>query len=151
MNNFLTVGFEDLQLGLSSGQSSGYNSAFDVSERLLLPIHDGFLKDSPTLNVGVSGRGVQWINENEPDIFNNEAYLKYCDFYGYEPKQESRPSKLKFLNTELQINDDRPIGTPILIDEDFLGHRIIYFDKWVYAVGHTEDFFKLMEAGKLCK
>ena len=149
MNNFLTVGFEDLQLGLSSGQSSGYNSAFDVSERLLLPIHDGFLKDSPTLNVGVSGRGVQWINENEPDIFNNEAYLKYCDFYGYEPKQASRPSKLKFLNTELQINDDRPIGTPILIDEDFLGHRIIYFDKWVYAVSHTEDFFELMEAGKL--
>ena len=71
-----------------------------MSQKDFAPNSRWISKDSPTLNVGVSGRGVQWINENEPDIFNNEAYLKYCDFYGYEPKQASRPSKLKFLNTD---------------------------------------------------
>ena len=56
------------------------------------------------------------------------------------------PTRLEELNADArQFDDDRPAKQILLVQEDFLGHRILYFEGTLYACSRDKDFVEEMQ------
>ena len=148
MNNFLTVSYEDAVKTLTTNRATGSMRALAKS----LDISD--FKEvyglSATFNTGQIGRGITYFKKYFPEIFDNKFLNQYCEFYGYSNHSVSSPTRLDELNVHAkQFDDDRPVKQILLVQEDFLGHRILYFEGTLYACSRDKDFVEEMQKGNV--
>lgn len=149
LENFLTVSFEEMVQFPVVGKSS-YSSIDDASRLLNVEFSREYLGNSPTFSRGLAGRGVEWIKRYRPDYAKNKWYLKYCEYYGYDPLVGGIPKNLKRINNKrFQLHDGRPVDVPQLVEESFLNHRILYFNGKIYAIESDKDFFECLEASSV--
>ena len=111
---------------------------------------EGVYGQSATFSTGQIGRGLTYFKKYFPKIFDNKFLNQYCEFYGYSNQSVSPPTRLNELNVHTkQFVDDRPVKQILLVQEDFLGHRILYFEGTLYACSRDKDFVEEMQKGNV--
>ena len=150
MNNFLTVSYEDAVNTLTKNHVTG--SMHAIADSLGIIDFEGVYGDSATFNTGQIGRGLTYFRQYYPEIFDNKFFNQYCEFYGYPTQSVSPPTRLDELNADArQLDDDRPTKKLLLVQEDFFGYRILYFEGKLYACPRDKDFVEEMQRGNaLC-
>ena len=148
LNNFLTVSYEDAVNTLTKNHATGSMRA--MVDSFGINDFEGVYGDSATFNSGKIGRGLSYFKEHYPEIFDNKFFNQYCEFYGYSTESVSPPTKLDSLNSNVkQGDDDRPAKKLMLVQEDFQGYRILYFDGMLYACPREKDFLTEMQRGNV--
>ena len=148
MNNFLTISYEDAVNTLTKNQATG--SMRVVVDTLGITDFEEVYGDSATFNTGQIGRGLTYFKQNYPEIFENKFFNQYCEFYGYSIQSVLPPTKLGLLTSDVkQGEDDRPAQKLMLVQEDFLGYRILYFEGMLYACPREADFITEMQRGNV--
>jgi hypothetical protein len=148
MDNFLTVSYEDAVNTLLKKRANG--SMHALAKCLNINDFTDIYGQSATFNTGQIGRGLTYFKKHYPEIFNNKFFKQYCEFYGYSTQSVSPPTRLDDLNADLrQLDDDRPVNKLLLVQEDFLGYRILYFNGTLYACLRNKDFVEEMQKGNV--
>ena len=148
MNNFLTVSYEDAVDTLTKNHATGSMRA--IVDSFGINDFEGVYGESATFNSGKIGRGLTFFKQYYPEIFENKFFNQYCEFYGYSTHSVSPPAKLDLLNSDVrQGEDDRPAQKLMLVQEDFQGYRILYFEGMLYACPREADFITEMQRGNV--
>lgn len=148
MNNFLTVSYEDAVNTLTKNHATGSMRA--IVDSFGINNFEGIYGESATFNSGKIGRGLTFFEQHYPEIFENKFFNQYCEFYGYSTHSVSPPAKLDLLNSDVrQGEDDRPAQKLMLVQEDFQGYRILYFEGMLYACPREADFITEMQRGNV--
>ena len=148
MNNFLTVSYEDAVNTLTKNHATGSMRA--IVDSFGINNFEGIYGESATFNSGKIGRGLTFFEQYYPEIFENKFFNQYCEFYGYSTHSVSPPAKLDLLNSDVrQGEDDRPAQKLMLVQEDFQGYRILYFEGMLYACPREADFITEMQRGNV--
>lgn len=148
MNNFLTVSYEDAVDTLTKNHATGSMRA--IVDSFGINDFEGVYGESATFNSGKIGRGLTFFKQYYPEIFENKFFNQYCEFYGYSTHSVSPPTKLGLLNSDVkQGEDDRPAQKLMLVQEDFQGYRILYFEGMLYACPREADFITEMQRGNV--
>ena len=155
LNNFISISFEELIECVNKKdlhQSPGLTKLIKLLNIKPTDLDQNFLTSSPTFHKGEINLGVEYLSEKFSQIKENEYFLKYCEFYGYDKNKASTPSNLKFLNeAELELEDRRPKNTPILVKRNLEDHNIIYYNRKLYSIPVFINFNKIRKYLKYLK
>lgn len=152
LEHFVTVDFETIRNCFETNQAVQTHSVLQLADYLGLKFGKGIFGNSPTFNSGQIGRGIKYIEENCPEIFQHEYYLRICEFFGYSPTEAKGASKIDDLNDKtITVFDNRPVDEPQLVEADFLGYGIIYFNGKLYGLPdhglpNGNDFFDYLNS-----
>jgi len=152
LNNFITVAYEDAVESFKQTDSNDplIGSMADLAKHFKFGDTSCVYGSSATFNEGKTGRGLEFFKNNYPQVFENKDYIRYCEYYGYSTNSMVSPTKLAALNDKtIHLEDSRVVGTPMLVQENFLDYRIIYFNTRIYAIPNHTDFFKELSAGNI--
>lgn len=150
LSNFLTVDFESLTNAVKNSDLGNNNALLALSDNMDLPLEGSVFGAGHTFNKGKIGRGIEFIEKNCPEIFDDQYYGKICEFFGYPPRSSGTPTNVNQLNKRgVEVQDTRPTNEPRLVEENFCDYRIIYYNGMLYGVSHDSNFIELLQQGEI--
>ena len=148
--NFLVVDFETLVGSMKGDVNTQDSVVTSLSEALHVPIEKSIFGAGATFNSGEVGLGLDFIKRNCPDVLSNQHYRLICDYYGYSLKKSGRPENINQINEKgVKLEDDRPKGEVRLVEENFLDHRIVYYNGKLYAMPLAGYFISMLKQKKI--